>query len=234
MLIDCIIIEDEPLALKKTAGFIQKVPYLNLVGEFYSSMEAFLYLKEHPVTLAFVDIEMEGLNGLELIASLKNIPYTVITTAYEQYALKGYELNVADYLLKPFDFSRFLKTVERIHEQAQARQPESRDFFFIQAGYRNIRIFYNDVLYIEGMRDYRCVYTEKEKILTLQTFNELESIVAREKLCRIHKSFMIAVDKVAFIERGHVMIRERLLPVSETYRSAFYALLGFKDGKSTS
>jgi two-component SAPR family response regulator len=109
MLIDCIVIEDEPLAMDKAVDFIHRVPYLNLKQTFHRSMEAFLYLKESLVTLVFVDIEMEELNGLQLIASLKNVPCVIITTAYEQYALKGYELNVTDYLLKPFDFPRFLK-----------------------------------------------------------------------------------------------------------------------------
>ncbi|RFS24659.1 DNA-binding response regulator [Chitinophaga silvatica] len=231
MLIDCIIIEDEPLALEKTADFVRKVPYLNLIKGFHNSMEAFLYLKESPVPLVFVDIEMEALNGIELISSLNNIPYIVITSAYEQYALKGYELNVTDYLLKPFDFARFLKTSEKIQELFLAKQSETRDFFFIQSEYRNIKLFYKDVLYIEGMRDYRCIYTEKEKILTLQTFNELESIVARDKLCRIHKSFMVAIDKVEYIERGQVKVRDKIFPISETYRNSFYALLGFKDSK---
>lgn len=229
MLIDCIVIEDEPLAMDKAVDFIHRVPYLNLKQTFHSSMEALLYLKENPVTLVFVDIEMEELNGLQLIASLKNVPCVIITTAYEQYALKGYELNVTDYLLKPFDFPRFLKAVEKVHEQVQNRRAEVRDFFFVQSEYRSIKVFYSDVIYIEGMRDYRCIYTEKEKILTLQTFNELESLVNREKLCRIHKSFMVAIDKVAFIERGQVKIRDKMLPVSETYKRDFYALLGFKD-----
>jgi len=139
---------------------------------------------------------------------------------------------VTDYLLKPFDLPRFLKAVEKVHELLRAKQSDTRDFFFVQSEYRSIRIAYKDVLYIEGMRDYRCIYTEKEKVLTLQTFTELENITSPEKLCRIHKSFMVAVDKVAFIERGQVKIRDKMLPVSETYKSRFYKLLGVKDGKT--
>lgn len=221
MPIDCIIIEDEPLAMEKMTDFVSKVPALQLVKTFHSSVAALLYLKENPVSLLFLDIEMEDLNGLQLIAALKQQPAIIITSAYEQYALKGYELNVTDYLLKPFDFSRFLKAIEKVEQKKQ-----ERDYFFIQSEYRNVKLFYKDVYYIEGMRDYRCIHTAHEKILTLQTFTELEAMVRPDKLCRIHKSFMVAIDNVAFIERGQVKIRDQLLPVSETYRQKFFTLLG--------
>lgn len=226
MPIDCIILEDEPLAMEKMKHFVSKVPALQLVKTFHSSVEALLYLKEQPITLLFLDIEMEEMTGLQLIAALKQVPYIVITTAYEQYALKGYELNVTDYLLKPFDFSRFLKAVEKVQDLVLKKAPESREYFFVQSEYRSVKIFYKDVMYIEGKRDYRCIHTEKEKIMTLQTFTELENMLRPDKLCRIHKSYMVAIDNVAFIERGQVRIKDQLLPVSDTYRQKFYTLLG--------
>jgi DNA-binding LytR/AlgR family response regulator len=226
MPIDCIILEDEPLAMEKMCDFVAKMPALELVKTFHSSVEALLYLKENPVTLLFLDIEMEEMTGLQVIAALKQLPYIIITSAYEKYALKGYELNVTDYLLKPFDFSRFLKAIEKVQEQIGKKVPEGRDYFFVQSEYRSVKIFYKDVLYIEGKRDYRCIHTEKEKIMTLQTFTELETMLRPDKLCRIHKSFMVAIDNVAFVERGQVKIKDQLLPVSETYRQKFYALLG--------
>ncbi|RAJ88019.1 DNA-binding LytR/AlgR family response regulator [Chitinophaga dinghuensis] len=229
MQLECIIIEDEPLSLEKTAGFVAKVPYLKLAGTFYSSMDALQYLKEHKTDLIFLDIEMEGLTGIELLQSLQQRPAVIITSAFEKYALKGYELNVVDYLLKPFDFPRFLQAVDKVAVRDNVAARTERNFFMIQHSWRTQKVCYQDVLYIEGMREYRCIYTAKEKILTLQSFIELEQMLDATKICRIHKSWMVNVEKVEFIEKGQVKIGDKFLPLSETYKSGFYKVMGLSE-----
>jgi two-component system LytT family response regulator len=228
MQIDCIIVEDEPLALERVKSFVLKVPYLNLTGTFNSALDAIGFIKTEATDLIFLDIEMDGFNGIQLIESLTHIPQIIITTAYEKYALKGYELNIIDYLLKPFQFDRFLKAVEKVHEALSKLKIDLKDFFFIKTEYRVEKIFFKDVLYIEGMSDYRYIKTEKGNIMTLQTFNELESILPKEKLCRVHKSYMVAIDKIESIERNRIKIKDMLIPVSDTYKQEFYTLLGIR------
>ncbi|MBV8252629.1 MAG: response regulator transcription factor [Chitinophaga sp.] len=229
MQLECIIIEDEPLALEKTAGFVEKVPYLKLVGTFHSSMDALQYLKQHKTDLIFLDIEMEGLTGIELLWSLQQPPAVIITSAFEKYALKGYELNVVDYLLKPFDFPRFLQAVDKVVARDNANARTERSFFMVQNSWRSQKVFYQDVLYIEGVREYRCIYTPKEKILTLHTFIELEQMLDPARICRIHKSWMVNIEKVEFIEKGQVKIGDKLIPVSDTFKSRFYKIMGLND-----
>ncbi|NIG57520.1 LytTR family DNA-binding domain-containing protein [Chitinophaga sp. Cy-1792] len=229
MQLNCIIVEDEPLAAEKTAAFVARVPYLRLLEVFNDSISAWQYLKTQQPDIVFLDIEMEGMTGIEIISLLQKYPHIIITSAYEKYALKGYELNVTDYLLKPFDFSRFLKAVEKVSQQYQDQPAFARDYFFVHTGYKTQKIFYKDVLYIEGMRDYRCVHTLQDKILTLQTFTEFEQLLPPGKICRIHKSYMVATDKVTHIEKGQVGIKDKILPVSETYKQVFYNAIGFKE-----
>jgi two-component system LytT family response regulator len=228
MQIDCIIVDDEPLALERVKSFILKISYLNLTGTFDNAIDAASFIKTNPADLIFLDIEMDGLNGIQLIESLTHIPQIIITTAYEKYALKGYELSINDYLLKPFQFDRFLKAVEKVHEALSKIKINHKDFFFIKTEYRVEKILFKDVLFIEGMSDYRYIKTEKGNIMTLQTFNELESILPKEKLCRVHKSFMVAIDKIESIERNRIRIKDTLIPVSETYKQQFYALIGLR------
>lgn len=226
MKIDCIIIEDEPLAVERLTAFIAQVPYLNPVATYYSALEAIGYLKAHKPALIFLDIEMDGLSGLQLIESLEISSQIIITTAYEKYALKGYELNITDYLLKPFPFDRFLKAVEKAHHKLRQNAAPKKDFFFVKIEYRLEKIFYKDVLYIEGIGDYRKIITAQAPLLTLQTFHELETLLPKEKICRVHKSFMVAIDKIDALERNRVRIKDKLIPVSDTYKRQFYEVAG--------
>lgn len=232
MLIECIIVEDEPLAMQKIQDFVARFPYLHLAGSFHNGEDAMLYCKENKVALIFSDIEMGETSGIHLIESLTYIPYIIVTTAYDQYAVKGYELNITDYLLKPIRFDRFLKAVEKVRSAVMKKGIQQKDFFFVQSAYRNVKIFFKDVLYIEGMRDYRCIHLENAKVLTLLTFTELESLVPKDKLFRVHKSYMVSINKIEFIERNRIKIGERLIPLSDTYKAAFYALMGLKDTTS--
>jgi two-component system LytT family response regulator len=229
MRIDCLIVDDEPLAVEKIREFVQKVPYLNLLAAFHSGTEAFGFLKENKVDLIFVDIEMDELSGLELIESLSAVPYAIVTTAYERYAVKGYELNVADYLLKPIRFDRFLRAVEKVYNACRKEDNSQREYIFIQSEYKNVKISIRDILYVEGLHDYRGIVTESARILTLQSFQDLEAVLPGDKLVRVHKSFIVAIDKIQFIERNRIRIKDKLIPLSETYKERFFSLTGLRD-----
>lgn len=226
MQLTCIIVEDEPLAMEKAASFVSQVRYLNLVGTFHNALDAMVFLKERPVDLIFLDIEMDGLNGIQLIEALSNVPQVIIMTAYEKYALKGYELQIADYLMKPFTLERFVRAVDKVYETLKPGKGTAKDYFFIKTEYRAEKIMFGDVLYIEGMSDYRDIKLLNRHIMTLQTFNELEQLLPTEKICRVHKSYMVALDKVEFVERNRIRIKDKLIPLSDSYRDLFFTLTG--------
>lgn len=218
----CIIIEDEPLALKRTTDFVNKIPFLNLMGTFDNSINGLFYLKANKVDLLFLDINMDELSGIELLENSKIDSQVIITTAYQKYALKGYELNVTDYLLKPFTFDRFLKAVtkaqDNINKSLSTVQPES---IFVKTENRLEKINISDILYIEGMRDYRRIHTVNKRIMTLQNFGELEQILPSSLVCRVHKSYMVGINKIESIERRRIKISDQIIPISETYIELF-------------
>jgi DNA-binding LytR/AlgR family response regulator len=156
MNLTCIIIEDEPLAAEKLEAFVEKVPFLFLKSSFRNSLDGLYYLKEHTVDLLFLDIQMDGLTGIELLKAMTNKPSVILTTAYQEYALQGYELDVSDYLLKPYSFVRFLKAVNKVHDERQNRQNLTADnkSIFVKTEYRIEQISLDSILYIEGMSDY--------------------------------------------------------------------------------
>lgn len=220
---NCIIIEDEPLALERTKEFVSKIPYLKLDDTFDNALNGLAYLKANKVDVLFLDINMDELSGIELLESSKIQSQVIITTAYQQYALKGYELNVTDYLLKPFTFNRFLQAVDKAHENLQKNTEESSsDFIFIKTENRLEKIMLNEILFIEGMRDYRRIHLSNKKIMTLQSFGELEQMIPSNIVCRVHKSYMVALHKIDSIERGRIRIAKEVLPISDTYRAAFF------------
>ncbi len=219
----CIIIEDEPLALERTKDFVLKIPFLNLLATFDNALEGLSFLKSNEVDLLFLDINMDELSGIELLESSNISSQVIITTAYQEYALKGYELNVTDYLLKPFTFNRFLQAVNKTHENLQQNIAEpTPDYIFIKTENRLDKINLNDIIYIEGMRDYRRIHTVNKKIMTLQNFKDLEKIIPSNLVCRVHKSYMVSLPKIESIERSRIKIGDKLIPISETYRASFF------------
>src|SRR6478609_8106527 len=173
MKINCIIVEDEPLALKRTKEYVSKIPYLNLLQSFDNGFEAIGFLKKQTVDLLFLDIKMDELTGIQLLESLERKPYVIVTTAYNEYALKGYELNVTDYLLKPFNIERFIQAVEKVFFQMNKPIQDDREFFFVKSDYKIEKIFFKEIFFIEGMRDYRCIQMEGRRVMTAQTFSDL-------------------------------------------------------------
>ncbi|MCP9750711.1 LytTR family DNA-binding domain-containing protein [Ferruginibacter sp. HRS2-29] len=227
MKINCIVIEDEPLAMERVTGYIRKLPGLTLLQSFDNALDAFVFLKITPVDLIFLDINLGELSGIQFLQSIQFNGDVIITTAYTDFALIGYDLNVTDYLLKPFTFERFLQAVDKVSsDKNSALQHEQRDFFFVKTENRYERISYAEVLYIEGMRDYRKIHTTHKKIMTLQTFAELEKELPPSVICRVHKSYMISISKIDSLEKDEIHIGNIILPVSESYKSTLYKLIG--------
>lgn len=227
---NCIIIEDEPLAMERTKAFVDKLPFLNLVATFDNALTALLYLKSNPVDLLFLDINMDELSGIELLESANISSQVIITTAYQEYALKGYELNVTDYLLKPFTFNRFLQAVNKAQKglAVAVAEPPAVDFIFIKTENRLEKVSFKDILYIEGMRDYRRIHLVNKRIMTLQNFKELEQLIPPSLVCRVHKSYMVAIDKIESIERSRIKIADQIIPISDTYKELFFQTINNK------
>ena len=192
--LSCIIIEDEPLALDKTRDFVSKVPFLHLAATFDNALSGLTYLNNNKVDVLFLDINMDELTGIELLESSKITSQVILTTAYQEYALKGYELQITDYLLKPFTFNRFLQAVNKAQDNILHRGADALpEFIFIKTENRLEKITLQDIVYIEGMRDYRRIHTTHKKIMTLQNFSELEKMIPTSIVCRVHKSYMVSL-----------------------------------------
>jgi len=225
--IKTIVIEDEPLALKKLVGFINKIDYLEISKTFDNAIEAISYLKTNKIDLIFLDIQMEEFTGIQFLESIKHRPKVIITTAYDQYAIKGYELDIADYLLKPYTFERLLMAVEKVSRnmvETSDRQPE--DAIFIKTEYRLEKVNTADILYIEGMSEYLRVVTRDKRIMTLQNFKCFEEVLPKNGFVRVHKSFMVAINKIESIERNRIRIRDTYIPISDTYKDLFFEKIG--------
>lgn len=220
----CIIIEDEPLALERTTGFVEKTPFLKLLGTFDNALEGLTFLKSNEVNLLFLDINMDELTGIELLKSSQLNCEVIITTAYSEYALTGYELNITDYLLKPFSYERFLQAVNKIHDNKAVHSNEiNSKYIFVKTENRLEKVNIDDILFIEGMRDYRRIHTITKKIMTLQNFSELEDLLPANLICRVHKSYMVSIGKIEEIERSRIKISNQIIPISETYRNHFFS-----------
>ena len=222
MSVNCILIEDEPLAQERLMGFIEKVPFLKLLGAFDNPRDALPLLQAGRADVLFLDINLGDFSGIRLLETVPVSAQVIITTAYDEYALKGFDLQVADYLLKPFTFERFFQAVEKARNSNPV--PE-RKFIFIKTEYRLEKVQLGDILYIEGMRDYRRIHTTQKQIMTLKTFRELEQEIPPGIVCRVHKSFMIAVDRIDSIEGDRIRIGEKVIPLSDTYRKTFLAVI---------
>ena len=244
MKMNCIAVDDEVLALKKIQRFAERIDYLNLLGTFDNALSTFSFLREHKVDLIFLDIQMDEFTGIQLLETIKDPPYIILTTAYNEYALKAYELDVVDYLLKPIPFDRFVRAVEKVYArflkdqnhkqviQAPSPQPanaEQHDYTFIKSGNKTIKVYFNKILYIEGQRDYLQIHTEDSKIMTLLNFKKMQELLDQAKFVRVHKSYIIAIDKIDYIENNAIKIKDKLIPVSSTYKVAFFSILNQKN-----
>jgi two-component system, LytTR family, response regulator len=230
-IINCIIVEDEPLAAERLRQYVLRIPFLNLAAVFDNGVDAMMYLKQHEVGLIFLDINLGEMTGIELLESINLSAQVVMITAYQEHALKGFELNVTDYLLKPYTFARFFQAAERVQQNTlKAVTRNDVKFIFIKTEYRLEKILLDDILYIEGMRDYRQIHLINKKIMTLQTFTEMEQQIPPTAICRIHRSYMVSISKIDSIERDRIRIKDTLLPVSDTYKKQFMNIIDRANG----
>jgi DNA-binding LytR/AlgR family response regulator len=225
--INYIIIEDEPLAMLRIKQYAQDLPFLKLLRAFDNALEAIIFMQTKKVDLIFLDIQMDGLSGIQFLESIKQRPEVIITTAFNEYAVKGFELEVADYLVKPFSFERFLQAVIRVQNKLKVARPGIQPpYIFVRSAYQHIKIFLEDILFIEGVRDYRKINCRNDKkTMTSETFTTLESKLPGNQFCRVHKSFLISLDKIESVEKDRIKIQNKVIPISDMYREDFYKLI---------
>lgn len=229
--INCLIVDDEELARKLLENFIGRLPHLEIVGMCKNPLEAMQVLREQPVDMMFLDIQMPELTGIEFLRTLSNKPVVVFTTAYPEYALEGYQLDVIDYLLKPFSFDRFVQAVNKASEWLQlkssqvaaansqnaAASPE-KEYLLVKSEHKIHKLFFQDILYVEGMREYVAYHTPEGRILSLYSLKKLEEELPSDRFIRIHKSYIIAIDRVTTLEGNMVHIGGEKLPIGASYR----------------
>ncbi len=232
-MISTIAIDDEPLALQLVCSYIEKTPGLKLAGKFDNPLDASEFMVDTSVDLVFVDIQMPDLTGIEFTRLMEKGPKVVFTTAYEKYALEGYKLDVVDYLLKPFSYEEFLSAVHKVQrllrlEQKDLNQVESNnEFLFLKSDYKIKRINFNDILYIEGLKDYVKVYTQNDPkpVLSLTSLKLLESKLPELRFMRVHRSFIVNLEKINTIERSRIVFGKEYIPVSDQYKARFQEFL---------
>ncbi len=238
-MIRCLVVDDEPLALDILEDYIKKTPFLELVKTTTSAIEGLSLVQNDSIDLVFLDVQMPELTGLQFLKIMNGKCDVILTTAYPQYALDGYDLNVTDYLLKPIAFDRFYKAVQKVlphHTNNPASlTPETtsntanNDFIFVKTEYKIQKIYLNDILYIEGLKDYISIFTKEERIITLQNMKKMEEVLPSGRFVRVHKSYIIALDKIDSIERSRIQILEKTIPIGDTYRDYFFKLIGNKN-----
>jgi DNA-binding LytR/AlgR family response regulator len=228
----CIAVDDEKWVLDLLVDNISRVPFLQLVGRCKNALEAIELLHREAVDLIFLDIQMPGLNGIQFVQSLQHPPMIIFVTAYKEHAWEGFELAAVDYLLKPVSFERFLKACNKAHELFRLQQkPSTADnqpgYFFVYVEYNQVKITIADIVYIEGMKDYVKIYltTATKPVITKMSLKALEDKLLPYRLVRIHKSYIIAADKVTALKRDLICLGDIELPLSENYRAAVEALL---------
>jgi DNA-binding LytR/AlgR family response regulator len=221
-MINCLVVDDEPIAREGIMEYVRQIDYLNMVAQCKSAAEAAGLLQKHKIDLIFLDIQMPKLTGIEFIKALAEPPLVIFTTAYSDYALEGYELDVVDYLLKPISFARFLKAVEKAQNYLHARNKDvsiTSDFFFIKCNGKIEKIIMAEVVYIEAMANYVIIYTKQKKFITYLTFSGIEEQLPAELFVRIHKSFLVAISAIQTIDGPEVITSSMRLPLSKNYRN---------------
>ncbi len=221
-MINCLVVDDEPIAREGMMEYVKQIDYLNPVAQCKSAVEAAGLLQKNKIDLIFLDIQMPKLTGIEFLKALANPPLVIFTTAYSEYALEGFELDVVDYLLKPISFARFLKAVDKAQSYLNARNKEvviTNDFFFIKCNGKIEKIMMSDVVYIEAMANYVIIYTRQKKYITYLTFSGIEQQLPAQLFVRIHKSYLVAISAIQTIDGNEVITSSMRLPVSKNYRN---------------
>ncbi len=219
MKLKCIITDDEPIARKGLQSYVERIDFLELVGVCEDAIQFNNQLKSQQADLLFLDIEMPYMTGIELLNSLSNPPKVIITSAYAEYAIKGYDLEVSDYLLKPISFDRFLKAVNKAYDQLISSQtPVVQDYLFVKTSLKLEKIRFNDMRFIEGVENYVAIYTSDGKIITHTTLRTILQKLPPERFVQVHKSYLVNIDKIDSIEGNLLGIGKNKIPLSRTYK----------------
>ncbi|RVU01823.1 response regulator transcription factor [Mucilaginibacter limnophilus] len=244
-MIRCLVVDDEPLALNILEDYISKMPFLQLVKATTNPIEALTLVQDGSADLVFLDVQMPELTGIQFLKIANGKAKVILTTAYPQYALEGYELDVVDYLLKPIAFDRFYKAVQKaqgiLQPSAQSVQPVAQaqvqqqqqdfmnDFIFVKTEHKIQKVYLHDILFIEGLKDYISIFTTTERIITLQNMKKMEDALPEKYFIRVHRSYIVSLDKIDSIERSRIFIGDKIIPVGDTYRDDFFRII---DGKN--
>lgn len=228
-MIRCVIIDDEPLARQLLSDFIGKVPELQLEGSYSSALTALEKLHKNQVDVLFLDIQMPDITGIEFLKTLEYKPLVIFTTAYAEHALQGYELDVADYLLKPFDFNRFLKSINKIIQRLKAdseikTSPEKSEFIFVKDGTKQVKVALNSILFIKGSREYVTIVSGDKRIMSLQTMKSVEELLPGTFI-RIHNSYIISLPAVETIFKNKLQVGGEIFPIGITYKKKVFEAL---------
>lgn len=231
----CVIIDDEPLAVELLQDFVKKIDSLELINSFNNAIDAVSFINHNNVDLVFLDIQMPHFSGIDFLNTIEKKPLVIFTTAYSDYAVEGFNLGAVDYLVKPIPFHRFLKAVVRAQQVLQpaitnqsiaenTNVPEiEQDFMFVRAEYENVKLNFADILFIEGLKDYVKIYTTDNKfILTLISLIKLENLLSTKGFARIHRSYIINIKHVKSIQKNKVLISDKRIPISESYKNTFF------------
>ena len=234
-MLQCIAVDDEPLALNLLEDNIRKVPYLKLVAKCHDAFEAIKVLQENNIDLIFIDIQMPAITGLQFIESLVEKPMVILITAYKQFALDSYNLNVVDYLVKPVELTRFMKACNKAKElyelkagRLQTGNKAPSDFFFQNVDYSQLKIMFNDIIWIEGLRDYIKIHLKSSArpLIIRSTVKAIEAELPSSKFIRIHKSYIVSIESITAVRRGNVFLKSIELPVGETYKDVIAKITG--------
>jgi two-component system, LytTR family, response regulator len=221
--LNCVIVDDEPLAREGINTYVREIDFLRLAGTCENAIELMKVMDQQKVDLIFLDIQMPKMNGMDFLKIMKDPPIVIITSAYPSYALESFQLNVLDYLLKPITFDRFCQAAKKAKDYfqlltGQASYTDSKRYFFIKCENKYEKIFFDDILYIEGMQNYVRIYTSKGKYLTLLTLKDIEQNLIKESFLRVHKSYIINVTKIDSIEKHEISIQSARIPISRNFR----------------
>ncbi len=233
-MIRTLIIDDEPLAVEILETYVNQVPGLKLIGKFSNAIDANQFLQKHEADLILVDIQMPQMTGIELVKSLSNPPKIIFTTAYPEFAVEGFDLNAVDYLLKPIAFDRFLRAINKLNstEKTTEVHGEVQDFIFVKSDKKLIKLNYEDILFIEGLKDYVIIYTDSNRIVTLQTMKSLEEKLPEQVFVRVHRSYIVNVKRINSIHNDDVEIivkgQSRLIPIGNNYSENLNKLISKK------
>ncbi|MEI7498912.1 MAG: LytTR family DNA-binding domain-containing protein [Bacteroidota bacterium] len=235
MKIRCLLVDDEPLAQRVIERYAENIPFLEIVAKCNSAIEAIDVLHSMETDLIFLDINMPRLSGIDFLKTLKNPPLVIITTAYAEFAIQGYELDVVDYLMKPFAFDRFYKAIQKAEELIKSRELQSYEikeveraddsFIFIKSSKKTYKVTLDNILYIEALGDYVKIFTTDKMIVSYQSLKNIERLLPNRLFPRIHKSFIIALSRVDLIEGNHLKINDRMIPIGTNYKTDFERLI---------